>query len=445
MSAWTITRIVSSAGAPVSLRIYGVAAAVAGVAAPAWLKGRVRRGKEDPARWPERLGRAAVPRPAGRLAWLHGVSVGESLSLLPLIDRMRIERPDVAVLVTSGTRASAELLAARLPPGAVHQYAPIDTPGAVCRFLDHWRPDLGVLVESELWPNLILAARARGVRLALVSARLSARSLAGWRRAPGAARAVLGAFDLLLARDRAAAERLTALGARVDGLADLKFGASPLPVDESELARARTLIGARPVLLAASTHPGEEDLILAGFRAAALEASPKASPKASREASPLLVLAPRHPARGEAVERLARDSGLAAGRRAAGDALGETPVYVADTMGEFGLWFRLATLAVIGGSLTEGSVGGHNPLEPARLGCPAISGPHVAAWPVYEALQAAGATRLVPPADLAAWFSRAFAADPALTDMATAARAFAAAGDAAAGEAADRVLALLDP
>ncbi|MDB5481331.1 MAG: 3-deoxy-D-manno-octulosonic acid transferase, partial [Caulobacteraceae bacterium] len=402
---------------------------------PAWLKARARRGEEDPARWPEKLGRTAVARPGGRLAWLHGVSVGESLSLLPLVDRLRAERPDVAVLVTSGTRVSADLLATRLPAGALHQYAPLDAPGAVRRFLDHWKPELGVLVESELWPNLILEARSRGVRLALVSARLSAHSLAGWRRAPGAARAVLGAFDLLLARDVAAAERLAALGARVDGLADLKFGAPPLPVEEAELARARSVLGDRPVLFAVSTHPGEEELALGAVQAAA----------AAGEAGPLLILAPRHPARGEAVERLAREMGVAVGRRTRGEALGEAPVYVADTVGELGLWYRLARLAVVGGSLTEAGVGGHNPLEPARLGCPFIAGPEVTAWPVYQALEAAGATRRVPPGDLAGWFSRALAGDPALAAMAQQASVFAAAGDAAAGAAVERVLGLLEP
>jgi 3-deoxy-D-manno-octulosonic-acid transferase len=417
---------------PASLRLYGLAAGAASAAAPAWLKARARRGKEDPARWPERLGRTAVSRPEGRLAWLHGASVGESLSLLPLIGRIRMDRPDVSILVTSGTRASAELLAQRLPADAIHQYAPLDTPGAVRRFLDHWRPEVGVLAESELWPNLILGARLRGVRLALLSARLSERSEAGWRRAPAAARAVLGAFDLLLARDLAAAERLASLGARVDGLADLKFGAPPLAVDEAELSLAREMLGGRAALLAASTHPGEDEIVLRAFRTAA------------GPAAAVLILAPRHPTRGEAVERLARQAGQAAGRRTLGDALGAEGVYVADTVGELGLWYRLAALAVVGGSLTEADVGGHNPLEPARLSCPFISGPAVSGWPVYEALEAEGATRRVPPDGLADWFARALAGDPALSVMAHRALAFAAAGDAAAGEAVERVLGLLD-
>jgi len=417
---------------PASLRLYSMIAGVVSPGVSAWLEGRVKRGKEDPDRWRERLGHASAARPRGRLAWLHGVSVGESLSLLPLVERLREERPDVAVLVTTGTPASAQLMATRLPPGAVHQYAPLDTPGAVRRFLDHWRPDLGVLAESELWPNLILSARARRIRLALVSAKLSARSQQGWARVPAAAKAVLGAFDLILARDRAAGERLAALGARVDGLADLKFGAPPLPVDEADWMRARSTVGGRPVLLAASTHPGEEELVLRAFAAV------------GHDTAALLVLVPRHPARGEAVARLAHECALGVGRRTAGDALGAAPVYVADTVGDLGLWYRVASLAVIGGSLGPDSVGGHNPLEPARLRAPFISGPHVAAWPVYDALQADAATCLVLPTDLATWFARAVSADPALPEMATRAWAFTAAGDAAAGEAAERVLALLD-
>ena len=186
---------------PLTLGAYAAATRLLAPLAPAWLRHRVRLGKEDPRRWPERLGQAGLLRPPGRLAWLHGVSVGETLSLLPLVARLREERPDVSLLVTSGTRASAELLEARLCGRALHQYAPLDTPGAVARFLDTWKPEIGVFAESELWPNLILGARARGVRLALISGRLSQSSAATWRRAPAAVRALLGAFDLILAAD----------------------------------------------------------------------------------------------------------------------------------------------------------------------------------------------------------------------------------------------------
>ena len=418
---------------PLTLGAYAAATRLLAPLAPAWLRHRVRLGKEDPRRWPERLGQAGLLRPPGRLAWLHGVSVGETLSLLPLVARLREERPDVSLLVTSGTRASAELLEARLCGRALHQYAPLDTPGAVARFLDTWKPEIGVFAESELWPNLILGARARGVRLALISGRLSQSSAATWRRAPAAVRALLGAFDLILARDETAARRFAALGGQVAGLSDLKFGAPALPVDPVALSAARAASDGRTILLAASTHPGEDALILDAFR------------EAHRNDNSVLIIAPRHPERGEAIEALARDRGLSASRRTAGADLGETAVYVADTVGELGLWYRLASLAVIGGSLLPDVAGGHNPLEPARLDCPFISGPHVRDWPVYGALESAAATRLAPADHLSGWFSRAIAGPATLVGMARRAKAFAAAGDAAAGRAADHILALLAP
>lgn len=423
---------------PMSLLVYGLATRVLEPFASIWLRHRARLDKEDPQRWPERLGREARPRPDGPLAWLHGASVGESLSLLALAERLTAARPDLVILITSGTRAAADVLEGRLPPRAIHQYAPVDAPGAARRFLAHWRPSLWVIAESELWPTLILAAKGQGTRLAFVSARISDHSVAGWRRAPAAARALLGAFDLILARDDAAARRLNGLGGRVAGVADLKFGAEALPVDEPALRAARRTLGGRALILAASTHPGEDEIILAAFRR--LIDGP-----AMMGAAPTLVIAPRHPARGEAVARAARSLGLTVSRRAAGAALGETQTYVADTVGELGLWYRVATLAVVGGSLTEGSVGGHNPLEPARLGCPFIAGPNVASWPIYDAMIADEATERVAGSNLAVWFRRAALGDAGLPAMAARALAFVASRDASSASAMDQILALLAP
>lgn len=418
-----------------SLTLYALATWALSPLAPALLRARARGGKEDPARLGERLGHASLPRPEGRVVWLHGVSVGESLSLLALIDRLRAERPDAAVLVTSGTRASAEVLARRLPAGAVHQYAPLDTPAAVGRFLDHWRPDLGVFVESDLWPNLIAGARRQGVKLALVSARLSAASARRWGRAPGAARAVLGAFDLVLARDETAAAAFRALGAGVDGVADLKFAAAPLPADEGELARLRASIGGRPVILAASTHEGEEAAILDRFAALAMDADPR----------PLLILAPRHEWRGRAVEGLALARGFTTARRSGRAGPAGVDVYVADTVGDLGLWYRLTGLAVLGGSLVAG-VGGHNPLEPARLGCAFVSGPNVEDWPIYTALEAHGGTFCVAGADgLDRYFRDVTESTASLAAMAGRARDLVAGMDAEAREMTSRVLDLLPP
>lgn len=349
--------------------------------APLFLRRRVKAGKEDPRRLPERLGHASLPRPAGPLIWMHGASVGESLSLLALIDRLRAERPASPILVTSGTVTSAELLAKRLPEGVIHQFAPIDAPAACRRFLAHWRPDMVVFAESEFWPNLILGAKASGAKIVLVSGKMSEASARGWTRWPAAARRLLGAYDLILAQDERSAERLRRLGGTVLGLADLKFGAAPLPCDRAALETARQALGARPVILAASTHPGEDEVVLSAFTA--------------RRGEARLVIAPRHPDRGPAIADLARSRGFSVARRAAGEAPGGAEVYVADTLGELGLWFRLARFAIVCGSFKP-DIGGHNPLEPARLGCAAISGPHVTNWQgVFDDLAEAGGVTMV--------------------------------------------------
>ena len=375
-------------------------------------------------------------RPPGRLAWLHGASVGEGLSLLPLIQALSAADPTLNLLVTSGTRTSAELLGRRLPPGARHQFVPVDGPRASGRFLQHWRPDLAVFAESELWPNLILGAREQGARTALVSARLSRASLRAWARAPGAARTLIGGFDLVLAQDAEAAAGLSRLGARDDGRLNLKLAGDPLPVEPTALADLRASLDGRPLLLAASTHPGEEAMALEVF--GFLKDRPE---------RPLLVLVPRHPERGEPVEILTRSRGLTVARRAADQPLtGATEVYVADTLGELGLWFRLARAALVGGSLVEG-VGGHNPLEPARLGCPVISGPHVDNWRgVYAELAAARAVRVVAGVGgLAGVFAEAVVDPAELRREAARAQAFAAAQGGVVEDAAARLLALLEP
>lgn len=352
--------------------------------APLVLKRRAGRGKEDPARIGERLGRASIPRPQSEVVWLHGVSVGESLSLLPLIEALARERPDLTLLVTSGTITSAEVLARRLPQGALHQYAPIDAPKAAARFLTHWRPSLAVFAESELWPNLILGAKARGCRLALLGARISQDSARGWARAPGAARRLFGCFDAILAQDEASRARLEGLGAHLSGSLDLKQAAAPLPYDEAALQVLKKHIGGRPVVVAASTHAGEDEQVLEAVRALP-------------EPRPLLVIAPRHPARAEGLAEKLRAQGAKLSRRSLGERiLGETEIYLADTLGELGLFFRLAEVVVMGGSLLSG-VGGHNPLEPARLGRPVVTGPDVANFnKTYAALITAHAALMTP-------------------------------------------------
>jgi 3-deoxy-D-manno-octulosonic-acid transferase len=362
---------------------------LASPAAPLLLRERAARGKEDPARLNERLGVAGKPRPDGRLIWIHGASVGESLSALPLIERL-LEDAGTHVLVTSGTVASATLLEKRLPPGALHQFVPLDTPRAVARFLDHWKPDAGLFVDSDLWPNLIAAARARGVRLALVNARMSERSAQGWRRAGKSAAALLGAFDVVLAQDDDVAERFLALGAHnVQIVGSLKADAPTLPVDDAELSILRTAIGNRPVLLAAQTHPGEDETIL-----------PAHDLMRARFPDLLTIIVPRHVERGGDIEMLC--GGRASKRRSAGGIItSQTAVYIADTLGELGLFYRLAPFCFVGGTLVP--LGGHNPLEPAALQCAVLAGPHIAnSRAAFDAILAAqGFGRIASSTDIA--------------------------------------------
>lgn len=355
--------------------------------APRLLAARARAGREDPARVGERLGAAGRPRPPGPLVWLHGVSVGETLSLLPLVASLQADRPDLTLLVTSGTVTSANLLAERLPAGVIHQFIPVDGPRAVAAFLDHWHPALGVLVESELWPNLILAARNRGIPMALVSARVTESTHRSWRRLPGAAHTLLGGFDLVLPQDAASAARLADLGARIDGEANLKLAGDPLPHDRAAFARLSEAIGDRAVIVAASTHPHEEVFLLR-----ALSNVPQAF---------CLVLLPRHPDRGAEIAALLTREGRAHAVRSRGEPVDAgVEIYVADTLGEMGLFLRLADVVVMGGSfapvLGRPAVGGHNPLEPARLGKPTLSGPDTSNWTAVAALLTArGALRVV--------------------------------------------------
>ncbi|MDB5462226.1 MAG: kdtA, partial [Phenylobacterium sp.] len=315
-----------SVGGTLPLALYTAATGLLEPLAPALLRRRARAGKEDSERLNERLGRPAIARPAGPLVWLHGVSVGESLSLLPLIGALRARRPDLTLLVTSGTVTSAQVLAKRLPSAVIHQFAPVDAPGAAARFLDHWEPDAALLVESELWPNLIQAAQARGVRLALLSARMTQASAEGWGRAPASARALLQAFDLVLPQDAATEARLVGLGARVGPRLNLKLVGDAPPVDGALAAALRSGKGGRKLVLAASTHPGEEPLIAGAFRAAISDGPPAA-----------LVVAPRHPDRGPQVTAELQGMGFAVARRAAGEALEPaTTAYVVDTLGELG-------------------------------------------------------------------------------------------------------------
>ncbi len=348
------------------LAIYAAATNLLEPLAPTLLRLRARAGKEDLGRIAERLGRTTTPRPEGPLVWLHGVSVGESLSLLALISAIRAQRPDLAILVTSSTVTSAEVMAKRLPAGVIHQFAPVDMPGVAARFLGHWQPGAALFVESEIWPNLILAARARRMRMGLLSARMTAASADGWARAPATAKALLQAFDLVLPQDAETEARLTKLGARVGPRLNLKLVGDAPPVDAKVIAELRAGLDGRRAVLAASTHSGEEPLIAKAFRSASDDGAPK-----------VLIVAPRHPERGPLVATELQKLGFTVARRAAGEMLGPaTTAYVVDTLGELGAFYVMADAVVMGGSFVAG-VGGHNPIEAARLEAAMVTGPHV--------------------------------------------------------------------
>jgi 3-deoxy-D-manno-octulosonic-acid transferase len=414
------------------LALYAAATGLLEPLAPTLLRRRAERGKEDGARLAERLGRTAATRPAGPLVWLHGVSVGESLSLLPLIEALQARRPDLTLLVTSGTVTSAQVLAGRLPKGVIHQFAAVDAPGAVARFLEHWRPGAALFVESEIWPNLILAAQARGVRLALVSARMTEGSAQGWDRAPATARALLQAFDLVLPQDRETGARLARLGARLGPALNLKLVVPAPPVDAKVVAGLKAGLGGRNAVLAASTHPGEEPLIAEAFREAAREGPPA-----------VLIVAPRHPDRGPQVAAELAGLGFTVARRAAGETLAPaTTAYVADTLGELGAFYAVADVVVMGGSFVPG-VGGHNPLEAARLEAALVTGPHVFnARAIYAEMLAEAAAIEAPDGAALARHIRGLLANPVIARrMGEAAGAYAGRQGAALAGA----LTLLDP
>ncbi len=364
---------------PVPLLAYRAATSLVGpLAAPAWLRWRLRRGKEDVDRLPERYGFAGRDRPAGELVWAHGASVGETMALLPVVGAL--VRRGVKVLVTSGTMSSAELLARRLPAGARHQFLPLDAPRFVRRFLQHWQPRLAIFAESEIWPNTIIELERAAIPLALVNGRISPRSAAGWRRAPGAARALFGRFSLCVAQSRPDAERLSGLGAPVAAISgNLKFDLPPPPADPAAVEHMAALVAGREIWMAASTHPGEETAIFAAHAAIA-----------ARRRNLLTIVAPRHPERGREIADAARGAGLDVVLRSEGGTPdGARDIYLADTLGELGLFYRLAPLVFMGGTLTPR--GGQNPYEPARLGTAILHGPHTENFAeIFAALDANG-------------------------------------------------------
>ena len=354
---------------------------------------RIATGKEDPTRVAERRGIASLPRPDGPLIWMHGASVGETSMLLPLIERMLADDPTRHILVTSGTMTSAKIMAERLPDRAFHQMMPLDVPDFVEAFLQHWQPDLAVWAESDMWPNLVLQTEASGAKMALINARMSQKSIDGWRSKRGFARDVFGSFDVILPADRLTHNALSFLAGDnvVAQIGNLKSAAPAPEFNADEVKKLRENIGDRPIWLVASTHPPEEQIILDAHIAIR-----------ANQPDALLIWVPRHPERGDAIAKLCEDQ--KARRRSIGERPdAETSIYIMDTLGEMGLALALSDVVFVGGSL-DASLTGHNPLEPARAGVAILTGPHIASFTdIYARFDQANAVmRVRKPKALAA-------------------------------------------
>ena len=372
---------------PMTLRFYrGLSSAIVPLA-PALIRRRLKLGKEDPERIGERRGITRDVRPLGPLVWIHGASVGEVLASAALIERLRTL--DIRILLTSGTVTSAAIVAKRFPPDIIHQYVPYDSPRYVARFLDHWQPSLALFIESDLWPNMILHGAARRMPMVLINGRMSQRSFPRWRRVHGTISALLEKFDICLAQSDTDGERFAALGCRnVVTTGNLKLDVPAPPADSFKLERLLSATRGRSVITAASTHPGEEEILIETHKALA-----------GFFPNLLTVIVPRHPDRGPAVWRLVEAAGLKAALRSRDEMPNSaTDIYVADTMGELGLFYRAAPIVFMGGSLVPH--GGQNPIEAIKLGAAIVHGPHVFNFAdVYEALDSAHGARQADTAE----------------------------------------------
>lgn len=367
---------------PLTLRVYRSLSTVATPLASALVKHRLKHGKEDEARVGERKGLSATERPQGPLVWIHGASVGEVLAVAGLVERMRAM--NIRILLTSGTVTSATIVAKRFPPDVIHQFIPYDSPRFVARFLDHWQPSFALFVESDLWPNLILAGAERRIPMIVINGRMSQRSYQRWRSAPTTMATLLGQFEMCLVQSQGDADRFTALGSpHVFNTGNLKFDVPAPPADPDKLARLQQVVQGRPLVLASSTHPGEEDIVLDMHHRLAVYFP-----------GLLTIIVPRHPERGPQVAQLTEASGRRVALRSRDQLPGtDTEIYVADTLGELGLFYRLSPLVFVGGSLVNH--GGQNPIEPIKLGAAVVHGPHVGNFAdIYRALDDAGGAKL---------------------------------------------------
>ena len=351
---------------------------------------RASKGKEEHSRRRERYGHAGKPRPEGPLIWVHAASVGETIAVIPLIERLL--GYGINIVLTTGTVTSAQVVQQRLGERIIHQYVPLDLKPAISRFLDYWAPDLAVVAESEIWPMTILELGARRVPQVLVNGRLSDRSFASWQKRSYLAEALFENLSHVIAQSDVDAERFRELGARpVSVSGNLKGDTVEPPVNWEELARLKAEIGTRQVWAAVSTHDGEEE--------AAIEVHRRLR---SRHPDLLTIIVPRHPERADDIEAACLEVGLSVVRRSTGAAVApNTDIFLGDTIGEMGLYLRLTEIAFVGRSLT--GTGGQNPLEPAMLDTAVLSGRNVENFrEAYQKLAVNGGARFVRDKDVLA-------------------------------------------
>jgi 3-deoxy-D-manno-octulosonic-acid transferase len=333
---------------------------------PLYLYYRVKIGKEDGNRIKERYGRTNLMRPSNKLIWIHAASMGEAQSVMPLVRLLHERHDNIYILFTTVTITSAKHFSPLLPQRAIHQFAPLDTPLAVQRFLNYWQPDSAFFVDSELWPNMLYELRKRNIATILLNGRISKKSMQRWQLAKKLCAQMLQSFTIIFAKSEKDADNFMSLGAKkVLCYGNLKFAANPLPYDKDEFVKIQNLIDGHPVWLAASTHAGEE-IIIADVAKKLQKNYPEL----------LTIIVPRHAVRGDEITQELRQGGFNIAQRSKNDSLAHNiDIYVADTMGELGLFYRLSKIAFIGGSLIPH--GGQNPIEAAKLGCALIYGTHM--------------------------------------------------------------------
>ncbi|MEL6257885.1 MAG: glycosyltransferase N-terminal domain-containing protein, partial [Pseudomonadota bacterium] len=348
----------------IGLALYGLGTRAIAPLLPLWANSRVKSGKENPEVLDHRFARALPERRAGRLIWLHGASVGEFSVVRALIEAISEATPSVSFLVSSQTRTARDLFLRHPTPRSDHVMAPFDTSGAAKRFVEHFRPDLAVFAEGEIWPNLLDACKVHGVKTALVNARMTDRSISGWSKWRSTSRAIFQKLDLMLAADERTGTGLTAISGRpIRAIGNIKEMIPPPAADEDNLSDVKAIYANRCVVVAASTHAGEETLIQSAF-----------DTFRESEATASLIIVPRHPERGASIAEAISRAGLQARLRSRNEPPDPDRPYIADTLGEMGLWFRIADAVYLGGGHAK-SVGGHNPIEPILLGRRVVSGP----------------------------------------------------------------------